>query len=118
MVCPIYREEKGCNLHSKFYDLSKETIEKYCKSDYPSCKEFLENNKKTLEETLLGPDFSWLKNILAYESQKKIRGVNDTYTAIATIVKRENSIYIPSEKERLELKCDFSWVNSIQKFNL
>lgn len=100
MVCPVYREEKECGLHSKFYDLSQETIEKYCKNDYLSCQEFLEKSKKI------------------QESSEKITGLNDTYIAIATIVKRENSIYIPSEKERLELKCNFSWVGSIQNFNL
>jgi len=99
MVCPLYQGEKTCDIHSEFYDLPQETIEKYCKKDHLSCREFLENNKKP------------------QESFHEIRDINDTYTAIATIVKRESSFCIPSEKERLELKCDFSWVGSIPKFN-
>lgn len=113
MVCPIYREETGCGIHSEFYELPPETIDRYCKNDHLSCREFLENNQKNLEETLSGPDFNWLKNILAYEPQKKIRDVNDTYTAIAKIVKKESSFCVSSEKERLELKCNFSWLGSI-----
>jgi len=95
MVCPDYRGKKECGIHSEFYELTKETIEKYCNGDYLSCRERLENNKKNLG------------------SSQKITEINDTYTAIAKIVKKESSFCAPYEKERLELKCNFSWLKSI-----
>ncbi|VVB82229.1 Uncharacterised protein [uncultured archaeon] len=60
MTCPEYQGETRCGFHSKFYELTQDTIEKHCKNNYSSCPEFLENNKKALEKLLSGPDFSWL----------------------------------------------------------
>ena len=47
MTCPKYEGAMKCKFHSLFYELSEETIAKFCTtSEYVSCREFIRSKKE------------------------------------------------------------------------